>query len=332
MINKYSIKLSIGILLIFSFLVIVSLPARAIPIQVTNGNLNSWAEDFDYAAWQVEVVITSALAIVDFMDDYIGLDDLEIVLSLPTTTINYDWENVTATVEITAVTDWWFGVVPVWDDVGAWVLDLNTWAWTDVNGNEVFAYDGDTPDPLPSETPSPTPPPPSPTPPAASPTPPAASPTPPTASPTPPTASPTASPPPPAPSPTPSSGPPPLPSPQTISTTTTAQALSTTDFMDMFFNDPGDKDLSLYIPGYAYFQGVLYSNGNVQALGPIRVIGGIISQRQTPGDPNPGSIKMEKGAMLTTNPEYIEKRFVPPNTKLRIVKWKEIPSNVKERE
>ncbi|MCD4785452.1 MAG: hypothetical protein K8T10_16655 [Candidatus Eremiobacteraeota bacterium] len=110
--------------------------------------------------------------------------------------------------------------------------------------------------------------------------------------------------------------------------------MSTDDFMDMFFNNPSDKDLKLYIPGYAYFQGVIYSNGNVQALGPIRVIGGIISQRKDPTDPSqtPKLIKIERGAMLTTNPDYRNKKMTPPNLRLKITRWKEIPSTVKERD
>jgi len=104
--------------------------------------------------------------------------------------------------------------------------------------------------------------------------------------------------------------------------------------MDIFFNDPGDKDLELYVPGYAYFQGIIYSNGNVQALGPIRIIGGIICQRKNPDDLSepPKSIKLEKGAMLTTNPDYLDKKMTPPSIRLRITRWKEIPTNVKVRD
>ncbi len=103
--------------------------------------------------------------------------------------------------------------------------------------------------------------------------------------------------------------------------------------MDIFFDDPGDKDLDLYIPGYAYFQGIIYSNGNVQALGPIRIIGGIICQRKDPANlsETPKSIKMEKGAMLTTNPDYLSKKLTPPNVRLKITKWREVPTTVKER-
>lgn len=104
--------------------------------------------------------------------------------------------------------------------------------------------------------------------------------------------------------------------------------------MNIFFNDPGDKDLSLYIPGYSYFQGMIYSNGNVHMMGPIRVIGGIICQRKDPDDFSeaPKSIKLDRGAMLTTNPDYLGKKMTPPGVRLRITKWKEVPTTVKERD
>jgi hypothetical protein len=100
--------------------------------------------------------------------------------------------------------------------------------------------------------------------------------------------------------------------------------------MDMFFNRPREKDLSLFIPGYAYFQGLIYSHGNVKAIGPIRVIGGIICK--TPeGSPTKKSISLEKGAMLTTNPDYLARKMVNPNLKLRITSWREISTTVRER-
>jgi len=193
------------------------------------------------------------------------------------------------------------------------ILDMNTWVW------DTASEPASTPTPSQSPSPSPSP---SPTP---SPSP-SQSPSPPSSSPSP-SPSPSSSPSPPAPS-----GPAPLPQPQTITTTETAQVLNTTDFMDMLFNDPGDKKLKLYVPGYAYFQGVIYSNGNIQAKGPVRIIGGVICQRKDPADlsETPKSITLKDGAMLTTDPDYLDKRLSPPNLRLRITKWEEMPGKMKE--
>ncbi len=104
----------------------------------------------------------------------------------------------------------------------------------------------------------------------------------------------------------------------TINTYKTFQGIGYNTYFEEFFNSPTDKDLLLYVPGYSYLQGIIYANGNVKALGPIRVIGGIIEN-------NPDkSIVLEKGAMLTTNPDYLKAHTNSSSVKLKITKWEEV--------
>lgn len=101
--------------------------------------------------------------------------------------------------------------------------------------------------------------------------------------------------------------------------------------MQEFLSNPSSKNLQLYIPGYAYFQGVVYSTGNIKALGPVRIIGGVVCQ--TPSDAvDKKQIVLEKGAMLTTNPDYLKKKLNPPALKLKVTRWEEKPTSVKETE
>jgi hypothetical protein len=99
----------------------------------------------------------------------------------------------------------------------------------------------------------------------------------------------------------------------------------------MFLQDPANKKLQLYIPGYAYYQGIVYSNGEIRAMGPIRVIGGVFCQ--TPdGAASEKQILLEKGAMLTTNPDYLKRKLNPSSLKLKVTQWEEKPVSLKETE
>lgn len=125
---------------------------------------------------------------------------------------------------------------------------------------------------------------------------------------------------------TPSSNPP-----QVFESTATPEGLSTSNYMATFFSNPVAKDLKLYVPGYAYFQGIVYSKGNITALGPIRVIGGIVTKAPPQGSSEPKGITLKKGAMLTTDPEYLNRRTNPPQVRLRVTQWEEIPVALKSR-
>lgn len=99
--------------------------------------------------------------------------------------------------------------------------------------------------------------------------------------------------------------------------------------MEMFFNHPSSRDLKLYIPGYAYFQGIVYSKGDIKAMGPIRIIGGVVVN--TPDEETEmKEISLQKGAMLTTDQEYLKKKMSRSQTKLKVVTWEEVPVKLKE--
>lgn len=139
----------------------------------------------------------------------------------------------------------------------------------------------------------------------------------------------------PAPAPDPAPAPAPAPPVSTIPTEqvynlpNTAYGFSTSEYMQTFFENPNSKMLKLYIPGYAYFQGVIFSNNDINALGPIRVFGGIVSKSDDNQSNN--SIRLEKGSMITTGGEYLGKKNVPPSsTRLKVVEWEEIPVKIKD--
>ncbi|MBI3927780.1 MAG: hypothetical protein HY319_19725 [Armatimonadetes bacterium] len=92
-------------------------------------------------------------------------------------------------------------------------------------------------------------------------------------------------------------------------------------YLDYLFNNPYGVDVGIpvYMPNYSYFQGLVYSStGMVVVAGPVRLIGMIL----TP-DPQIGGILLQNGAMLTTNPDYLE-RITPVHNRFRVVEWKEV--------
>lgn len=97
------------------------------------------------------------------------------------------------------------------------------------------------------------------------------------------------------------------------------------EYMSWFLNQSQDPKLNLYVPGYAYYQGALYSKGKTQIVGPVRVIGGVYSEGS-------GTTKLQKGAMITTDTEYLEGRngfngFSQGKNKFHVSEWEELPNN-----
>lgn len=90
--------------------------------------------------------------------------------------------------------------------------------------------------------------------------------------------------------------------------------LTPKEYLDRLFDGKTDTHSRLYIPGYAYFQGAVGSGGGVTVAGPVRVIGGLTG----------GSGKLADGAMVTTNPDYLDGRVNPGRNRFRIVEWKEV--------
>ncbi|MCL5037218.1 MAG: hypothetical protein M1269_08905 [Chloroflexi bacterium] len=96
------------------------------------------------------------------------------------------------------------------------------------------------------------------------------------------------------------------------------------EYFDLFFYNSTNGRLNLYIPNYAYFQGLVYSHGNFTAAGPLRVIGGVVAL--DPSSAIGRNINLEDGAMLTTDPEYLSQVFPPYTRSYRVIEWKEIPN------
>jgi len=96
---------------------------------------------------------------------------------------------------------------------------------------------------------------------------------------------------------------------------------TSTEYMNAFFANSSSSRLKLLIPEYAYFQGIIYSKGNFTASGPLRILGGVVAIK---GSGLGANITLEKGAMLTTDPEYLKSMFEPSYRNYRIVEWKEV--------
>lgn len=93
------------------------------------------------------------------------------------------------------------------------------------------------------------------------------------------------------------------------------------NLMDFSFSENSDKkNMVFFIPGYAYFQGVVYTTGSFKAVGHVRVIGGIISSNNI----SPGTIYIQNGAVLTSCPEYLSSYITGGRNSLVITKWEEI--------
>lgn len=122
--------------------------------------------------------------------------------------------------------------------------------------------------------------------------------------------------PPPSPPPAP---PPPPPSP--VSPFTSAdpfvEELTAEEFLTEIFERPYSPRTRLYLPNYAYTQGLVYARGKVGVFGQVRVIGGTAS-------PGPdGDTRLGFGAMITASPQYVTPRATPRSPRLHIASWKE---------
>jgi hypothetical protein len=98
--------------------------------------------------------------------------------------------------------------------------------------------------------------------------------------------------------------------------TTTYTVTRTTyyDYVTRILEKPGSPDSALYIPGYAYFQGFIYTPAKLRVEGQVRVIGGSAAAEE---------VEMGQGAMMTTNPDCLKPRISPFRYRYRVVDWKE---------
>ncbi|MBI3925759.1 MAG: hypothetical protein HY319_09480 [Armatimonadetes bacterium] len=88
------------------------------------------------------------------------------------------------------------------------------------------------------------------------------------------------------------------------------------EYLDLLFRYPNDPRTRLYIPNYAYTQGMVYAEGNLGIYGQVRTIGAATAAG--PGSP----AQIGYGAMVTTNPDFLRDRFVPETPRYQILEWK----------
>jgi len=100
-----------------------------------------------------------------------------------------------------------------------------------------------------------------------------------------------------------------------VSTTTyTVTRTTYYDYITRILEKPGSPDSALYIPGYSYYQGFIYTPNKLRVDGQVRVIGGSAAGSE---------VEMAQGAMLTTNPDCLKPRVSPFRYRYRVVDWKE---------
>lgn len=93
------------------------------------------------------------------------------------------------------------------------------------------------------------------------------------------------------------------------------QSIDPTTYLNRLFLDPFDPTIRLYIPKYAYFQGLAYARGKLEVVGQVRALGGGVAQ---------GDLGLRDGGMVTTNPDYLLGRFQPARARYRVLEWKEV--------
>ena len=70
--------------------------------------------------------------------------------------------------------------------------------------------------------------------------------------------------------------------------------------------------LNLGLPGYAYHQGLIYSEGNTLLAGQVRVVGGVITRQK---------FTTMGGGMVTTNPECMLNRVQTVRGRWKVDSW-----------
>jgi hypothetical protein len=113
---------------------------------------------------------------------------------------------------------------------------------------------------------------------------------------------------------------PPAPAPAPQATSTPVQqedALSAQEYLRMLFEEPNNPQVALHIPHYSYFQGLVYSDGEINLRGPIRVVGAVVG--------GAGTVTLQAGAMLTTDSEYLQGKIEPSRVRYRVTEWREVP-------
>ncbi|MFN8606855.1 MAG: hypothetical protein U0931_04945 [Vulcanimicrobiota bacterium] len=102
--------------------------------------------------------------------------------------------------------------------------------------------------------------------------------------------------------------------PRVSTTTYTVTRTTYADYITRVLEKPGSPDSALYIPGYSYFQGFVYTPSKLNVDGQVRVIGGSAAGAE---------VELKEGAMVTTNPDCLKPRISPFRYRYRVVDWKE---------
>jgi len=70
--------------------------------------------------------------------------------------------------------------------------------------------------------------------------------------------------------------------------------------------------LNLGLPGYAYHQGLIYTEGNTLLAGQVRVVGGVITRQK---------FTSMGGGMVTTNPDSLVNRVQSVRGRWKVDSW-----------
>ncbi|MBT9588934.1 hypothetical protein IV102_36710 [bacterium] len=98
--------------------------------------------------------------------------------------------------------------------------------------------------------------------------------------------------------------------------TYTLRRVNGNDYWTSLMFSPNSPTSALYIPNYAYYQGLIYTPKGLSVIGQVRIIGGAAAR---------ASVALRDGAMVTTNPEAFQDRVQPTRFRYQITNWKEVP-------
>ena len=86
------------------------------------------------------------------------------------------------------------------------------------------------------------------------------------------------------------------------------------DYVSALFGNVANVSilLNLGLPGYAYHQGLVYTEGNVLLAGQVRVVGGMITRQK---------FTTMGGGMVTTNPDSMVNRVQSVRGRWKVDSW-----------
>lgn len=87
-----------------------------------------------------------------------------------------------------------------------------------------------------------------------------------------------------------------------------------TDYVGALFGQVAavNVQLNLGLPGYAYHQGLIYTEGNALLAGQVRVVGGLITRQK---------FTTMGGGMVTTNPDSMINRVQSVRGRWKVDSW-----------